>query len=49
MYRILCLRHTSILNAFLEGDTEKAGKCMAAHMEQIMVDLESSKDYEMKQ
>ena len=41
--------HTSILNAFLEGDTEKAGKCMAAHMEQIMVDLESSKDYEMKQ
>ena len=41
--------HTNILNAFLEGDTEKAGKCMAAHMEQIMVDLESSKDYEMKQ
>ena len=41
--------HTNILNAFLEGDAEKAEKCMAAHMEQIMVDLESSKDYKTSQ
>ena len=38
--------HTNILGAFLEGDVEKAQQSMAAHMEQIMVDLESSKDYD---
>ena len=38
--------HSNILKAFLDGDAERAEACMEKHMEQIMIDLESSKDYE---